>query len=110
MVKDPNFIKEVKEYWSKIPAIHLLPKLMNVSTFMAKWGRQFFNKFREKVKRQKEVIVGLVNRTDALGVELYMSEVEKLNELLFQEYSYWKQRAKILWLAKDMLIIDSIMP
>lgn len=81
-LKDQNFIKEVKEYWRKIPIVHLLPKLMNVSSFMAKWRRQFFNKFKEKVKRQKEVIASLINRTDAAGVDLYMAEAEKLNELL----------------------------
>lgn len=99
-LKDPSFVKEIKDYWLKIPTMHLLPKLVNVSTYMAKWGLVFFNKFREKVKRQKEVIGSLVDRTDAVGVEMYMSEVEKLNDLLFQEESYWKQRAKIFWLEE----------
>lgn len=99
-LKDQNFINEVKEYWVKIPAVHLLPKLFDVSTFMAKWGRKFFNKFREKVRRQKEVIAELRECTDSEGVNKYIEEVEKLNELLFQEETYWKQRAKIFWLEE----------
>lgn len=57
LLKDPNFHKEVSEHWSKIPPSHLLPNLLNVSRFMAKWGRVFFNKFREKVKNQKKSLM-----------------------------------------------------
>lgn len=87
-LKDLDFKKEVQSYWSKIPPIHLLPNLQEVSSFMAKWGSSFFNKFREKVRRQKEIIVNLVNRVDVIGVELYFKEVERLNELLYQEEIY----------------------
>lgn len=66
----------------------------------------FSIKFKAKVKRQKEVIVSLINRTDASGVDLYMAEAEKLNELLSQEEAYWKQRAKIFGWRKVMLILD----
>lgn len=86
----------------KIPPIHLLPKLQDVSTFMAKWGKTFFNKFREKVRRQKKIIADLVNRVDAVGVESYLNEVERLNDLLFQEETYWKQRAKLFWLEEGV--------
>lgn len=63
-------------------------------------GSQFFHKFRDKVKRQKEVLTNLVNRTDTVGVELYFSEKVKLQELFLHEESYWKQRAKNYWLAE----------
>ncbi|XP_074374615.1 uncharacterized protein LOC141715026 [Apium graveolens] len=32
-LKDPNFVKEVKEFWSKIPVMHLLPKLLDATSF-----------------------------------------------------------------------------
>lgn len=35
-LKDSNLKKEVQTYWAKIPPIHLLPKLQEVSFFMAK--------------------------------------------------------------------------
>lgn len=58
----------------------------------------FFNKFREKVINQKEVIDSLKNREDDDGVQMYFEEKDKLNELLRHEEAYWKQRAKAFWL------------
>lgn len=67
---------------------------------MAKWGHRFFHKFRDKVRLQKKVIDELVSRTDEEGVSRYFEEKEKLNDLLIQEEIYWKQRAKVFWLAE----------
>lgn len=87
-LKDLEFKKEVQQYWMTIPPVHLLPKLQDVSVFMAKWGKTFVNKFCEKVKKQKETIGKLVNRVDEVGVRLYFEAVERLNDLLLQEEVY----------------------
>lgn len=42
----------------------------------------------------------MVDRTDDSGLKLYFDERSKLNELLFHEEIYWKQRAKALWLVE----------
>ncbi|XP_074341995.1 uncharacterized protein LOC141679392 [Apium graveolens] len=94
------FKEEVSVYWRSLPATNIIPKLMSVSEFMAKWGRAFFHKFRDKVRCQKEVLNSLVNREDDAGVKLYFEEREKLNELLLHEEVYWKQRAKTFWLQE----------
>lgn len=44
--------------------------------------RNFFHQFREKIKKQKEIITKLVDYTDDLSVKLYLEEKEKLNEIL----------------------------
>lgn len=67
---------------------------------MAKRGRRFFHKFREKVKKQKEVMNIYVSREDEVGVKSYFEEREKLNELLLHEEIYWKKRAKMFWLSE----------
>lgn len=97
---EPLFIKEVSENWGGLPAINLLPKLMSISSFMARWGMIFFHKFREKVKYQKAVIERLFDRVDADGVKEYLLEKNKLNDLLLHEELYWKQKEKIFWLAE----------
>lgn len=38
--------------------------------------------------------------TNEVGVRQYFVELHKLIELLFHEEIYWKQRAKIVWLAE----------
>lgn len=67
---------------------------------MARWGRCFFHKFREKVVKQKEMVDGLKPREDANGIQLYFTEKSKLEQILIQEESYWKQRAKTFWLEE----------
>lgn len=99
-LKEPNFHAKVANYWKSLPTTHLLPKLISITSFMAEWGHKFFHKFRDKVKSQKRVIDDLVHKTDAAGVESYFQEKEKLHDLLLQEEVYWKQRAKVFWLAE----------
>lgn len=67
---------------------------------MAKWGRNFFQKFRDKIKNQKAIISTLADRTDEIGIQQYLAELHKLDELFFHEEIYWKQREKIMWLAE----------
>lgn len=52
-LKEPSFHSEVEDFWRTIPTAHLLPKLIFISSFMAKWGSSFFHKFRDKVIKQK---------------------------------------------------------
>ena len=67
---------------------------------MAKWGRTFFHKFREKVKHHKAVIEDLKDREDDDGIQLYFEEKEKLHDVLQHEELFWKQRAKAFWLKE----------
>lgn len=78
----------------------MLPKLLSVSSFMVKWGRNFFHKFRDKVKKLKEAINSLKDRSDEQGVKQYFEEKNKLDDLLYHEELYWKQRAKSFWLTE----------
>ncbi|XP_074377104.1 uncharacterized protein LOC141718624 [Apium graveolens] len=71
---------------------------IEVTSFMARWGRLFFHKFKEKIKHHKANLDKLVNYTGADSIKEYLSEREKLNTLLFQEEMYWRQRAKVFWL------------
>lgn len=67
---------------------------------MAKWGQNFFHKFRDKVKKQKEVLDVLVSRVDDEGIRDYFIEKNRLEEILKQEETYWQQREKTFWLAE----------
>ncbi|KAL8092290.1 hypothetical protein AgCh_034546 [Apium graveolens] len=99
-LQEPGFHKETTNFWLARPPSHILPNLLSVSSFMARWGRNFFHKFRDKVKKQRELLTKLGNRIDSGGVKMYFEEKEKLNELLLHEEIYWKQRAKVFWLAE----------
>ncbi|XP_074337672.1 uncharacterized protein LOC141674870 [Apium graveolens] len=64
LLSELDFHKETKDYWLSLPAAHILPKLISVSNFMAHWGKNCFHKFRDKVKKQKELLAKLVNHFD----------------------------------------------
>lgn len=93
-------MKEVSEIWNYIPVTHLLPKIVEVTSFMARWGRSFFHKFRENIKMHKANLVKFIECNDASSIQEYLSEREKLNTLSLQEETQWKQRAKLFWLRK----------
>lgn len=99
-LREPNFVAEVKDFWKTIPPVHLLPKLFEVSSYMARWGRDFFHKFKEKIKEQKSTMERLADKEDSISVQQFLEAKEKLNVLFDQEESYWKQRAKLFWLAE----------
>ncbi|XP_074326770.1 uncharacterized protein LOC141664715 [Apium graveolens] len=87
-LKEPSFIKDVAGHWENISHSHLLPKLMSVSRYMEKWGRNFFNKFKEKVKHHKALMDSLKDNTDDYGVRQFLMERDKLNEILLHEEIY----------------------
>lgn len=99
-LKEPEFTKEVTDTWSALPPIHLLPKLLELSSFMACWGRTFFHKFREKIKYHKANLDRLVDCTDQVSMQEYIAEKERLNTLLLNEETNWKQRTNIFWLRE----------
>ncbi|KAL8155328.1 hypothetical protein AgCh_000637 [Apium graveolens] len=84
-LQEPNFHKEITYFWLALPLPHILPKLISVSNFKARWGRNFFHKFRDKVKKQKELLSSLVNRVDSDRVKLYFEDKDRVNELLLHE-------------------------
>lgn len=59
---------------------------------------RFFNKLREKIKKQKEVISLYEDCANEAQTRNYFAERSKLEELLIHEETYWKQRAKSFWL------------
>lgn len=63
------FKEDVFKIWKSLPTVHLLPKLLSLSSSMSKWGCQFFHKFRDKVKNQKELLNTFVSREDEEGIQ-----------------------------------------
>lgn len=55
-----------------LPISNLLPKLFEVFSFMARWGRSFFHKSREKIREHKVNIDRLVNLYDDRSVKDYL--------------------------------------
>ncbi|XP_074342205.1 uncharacterized protein LOC141679663 [Apium graveolens] len=47
-LQEPNFHKKTSDFWLSLPPSHIIPKLISVSNFMARWGRTFFTSFATK--------------------------------------------------------------
>lgn len=99
-LKEESFHEEVCEYWGSLSSMQFLPKLIDIFTFMQKWGKKFFNMFREKIKMQKQVLEQYGDCSDEESTKKYFEAKKKLEEILIHEEIYWKQRAKAFWLAE----------
>ncbi|XP_074335942.1 uncharacterized protein LOC141673107 [Apium graveolens] len=99
-LKEDSFTVDVTNFWKSLKPTHLMPKLISVSSFMAKWGRNFFHKFRDKVKHKKEEVNLYADCEDEEGVRKFFEATNQLNDLLSHEEVYWKQRAKAFWLEE----------
>lgn len=67
---------------------------------MARWGRAFFHKFKEKIKKQKIIRERFSDQVNSNSIKQFLEANERLNILFDQEESYWKQRDKMHWLAE----------
>lgn len=56
---EPSFSGEVTTYRDILPRTHLLLKLISIYSFMAKWGRNFYHKFKDKLSMQKSIVNAL---------------------------------------------------
>lgn len=99
-LKERSVHEEVAGFWQKLHPTQFLSKLLDLSTFMGKWGHRFFNKFREKIMQQKEILARYEDCADAEQTKKYFEEKSRLEELLIHEEIYWKQRAKSFWLME----------
>ncbi|XP_074360471.1 uncharacterized protein LOC141700659 [Apium graveolens] len=97
-LKEENFHEEVSAHWRNLNPSHFLSKLVEISSFMEKWGKRFFNKFREKIRKQKELVALFEDCADATRTSRYFEEKKILEDLLLSEELYWQQRAKSFWL------------
>lgn len=69
-----------------------LSKHIDVSTFMQKWWNIFFNKFREKIRKQKVLLELYVEGGDEESSKRYFKQKQKLKNLLIHEELSWKHR------------------
>ena len=70
---------------------------------MVDWGRNFLQKFCNKLKNCKVWVEQLWSYTDESQVAEFFNEKRLLAKLLEDEELYWKQRAKAFWLENDDL-------
>lgn len=78
------------DFWDKLPRLQLLSNLLSIYAFMAKWGRNCFHKFRDKIAKQRALVNSLAEKTDEAGIQKYFEEKEKLHDILLHEEVYWK--------------------
>lgn len=93
-LSEPELYDLVHQSWPVGGNIDLVAKLANCADELELWGRRIRMRFRGEIndcKRKLEDLRGCYSQTDR---EVYTSTKERLNVLLQQEESYWKQWAK----------------
>ena len=99
-VREQDFNDSLKRWWQSSSDKDLIERLSLCSVSMAKWGREFWKRFRKRIKCCSEKLVRLRGKTDDIAVGEFFRARAELDRLLDQEEVYWKQRAKDLWLKE----------
>lgn len=68
-LRESSFRGEIQAYWYNLPRTHLFPKLISISSFMEKWGRNFFHKFKDKLSKQKAIVHALVEQSNEESIK-----------------------------------------
>ena len=97
-VREQDFNENLKRWWQLSSDKDLLERLSLCSVSMAKWGREFWKRFRRRIKCCSEKLVRLRGKTDDLAVGEFFRARAEMDSLLDQEEVYWKQGAKDFWL------------
>ena len=96
-------MSSIAMWWGSSTDLSLVPRLFHCTSFMANWGRNFLQKFRNKLKNCKVWVEQLRSSTDESQVIEFFNEKRCLAKLLEDEELYWKQRAKNFWLENGDL-------
>lgn len=93
----PEFVDTVENLW-KVEPSHLKTKMEALKVGLLEWNKQSFRNIFELKKRCKARLAG-IQRTLTLGYSPFLVKLEsklmhEFNDILYQEDSYWRQKAR----------------
>ena len=81
-VREQDFNDSLKRWWQSSSDKDLLGRLSLCSVSMAKWGREFWKRFRKRIKCCSEKLVRLRGMTDDIAVGEFFRVRVELDSLL----------------------------
>lgn len=96
---EPSLIQLVKDNWSQYPSSSIISKLSYCIEDINSWSKNISPNFRHQINKQRAQLEDICNSSrDAIDPRV--EDMQKnLANLLLQEDTYWRQRAKVYWLA-----------
>lgn len=91
---EPNFKPFVESCWNDAGGLSLVDRLYTCSSEFSKWGRELAMQFRRDINKCKQKLESLRGKNDQGSVQVFEECRGQLLNLLMQEESQWKQRAK----------------
>lgn len=99
-VEEPMCGEIVKGCWNLHSDLDIQSKIRLCGVELAKWGKEYKGKFKERMKNCKVAVKQLKGRTDVVGVIKYNEAHSEFFRLLNHREIYWKQIAKQFWLRE----------
>lgn len=97
-LNEPDLDQIVCDSWDKADYGSLTDKLEVVAKDLDEWGRKLAKRFRGKIEHCKQKLAKLRGVMDVDSQREFEVLKKELAKLLFEEESFWKQRAKTFWL------------
>lgn len=97
-VKEKDCRKIVKQSWQGNDSQDLMTKIIMCCNRLQEWGGGASRKYKQELSKCRERLRRLRSRRDGVGIRMYNDVRWEYMKLLEKQETYWKQRAKQLWL------------
>ncbi|XP_024632946.1 uncharacterized protein [Medicago truncatula] len=95
---EPELDSVVHDGWFHDVNEPMITRLQHCTEELDQWGRSLRKRYKEDIQKCKDIIEELQGLGDVETDGEIVLLKEKLNLLLIQEDTFWKQRAKIFWM------------
>ncbi|CAN0903097.1 Transposon TX1 uncharacterized 149 kDa protein [Linum grandiflorum] len=96
---EPTLRPFIENQWHHSAGEPFLHRLNACANALHVWGRELALRFRKQIRNKKQQMENHRDGTDPLSFEAYTKSRDELLLLLQQEETFWRQRAKHLWLV-----------
>uniref|UniRef100_A0A803NVA0 CCHC-type domain-containing protein n=1 Tax=Cannabis sativa TaxID=3483 RepID=A0A803NVA0_CANSA len=97
-IREPLCKQIIESCWTGSGCTNIQEKIFKCGEMLGKWGRDISGNFRQRINHCKSQIRNSKWGRDPVSVQQHKEGKEKLDEVLAQRETFWKQISKQFWL------------
>ena len=99
-LRELDCLKIVKESWASSAGVPIQSKIAHCGSALVRWGGHLTRDYRARIAACKEKMALLRGKRDSASLDSFVEARKRYNELLRSHETFWKQRAKSIWLKE----------